>query len=247
MNSHASKNTMTQSFFRSAAAMFLLSFFCLTAKAQLGYEYAQYDLGFGGAGSRVVGGDVETITVAPTAHFNFNYNVSPFINYVIEAQGGTLKGGSPLSTSKRYFENQFTAVMFRAQIQAGELFDYSQNRIKNGLKNFYLSAGIGFVVNKLKVDDALRVPDEYGFYSPGRNHSNQVLIPTRIGYEFKVFNKYNQPSFKVDIGYQLNYVLGDALDGFETGRSKNDIYDQVSIGVKFAIGGITSYRKSISY
>lgn len=238
---------MTQSFFKSAAATLLISFFCLTAKAQLGYEYAQYDLGFGVAGSRVVGSDAETVVTSPTGHFNFNYNASPFLNYVVEVQAGYLKGGKPQDKSKRVFKNEFTSVMFRAQIQAGELIDYSQSRVMNGLKNFYLSSGVGFVVNKLEIDESLRVPDEFGFYTPGRNHSNQVLIPMRIGYEFKVFNKYNQPSIKIDLGYQLNYILGDGLDGFETGKSKNDAYDQFSIGVKFAIGSVTSYRKSISY
>lgn len=248
MNLHASKIIMTQSFFKSAAATLLISFLCLTAKAQLGYQYAQYDLGFGGAASRVVASDAETVVTSPTGHFNFNYNVSPFLNYVIEGQAGLLKGGKSGDKSKRIFENNFTAVMFRAQIQAGEFFDYSQSRIMNGLKNFYVSGGIGFVINKLNINSNLRVPDLItGLYTPGRNHSNQLLIPMRIGYEFKIFDKYNQPSIKIDLGYQLNYVLGDALDGFETGRSKNDAYDQFSIGVKFGIGGVTSYRKSISY
>ncbi|WP_100342165.1 hypothetical protein [Mucilaginibacter auburnensis] len=220
---------------------------CFTAKAQLGFEYAQYDIGFGGAASRVVASDAEKILMSPTGHFNFNYNVSPYINYVIEVQAGVLKGGGTSTPSKRYFENKFTSVMFRAQLQAGELFDYSGSALLNGLKNFYVSGGIGFVVNKLDIDTTLRVPDDKGFYSPGRNHSNQLLIPARIGYEFKIFNRYNQPSVKIDLGYQLNYILGDDLDGFETGRSKNDAYDQFSIGVKFAIGGITSYKKQISY
>jgi len=247
LNLYASKIIMTQRFFKAAAATILISFLCLTAKAQLGFEYAQYDVGFGGAMSRVVGSDAETVKFAPTGQLNFTYNVSPFINYVVEAQGGVLKGGNATDKSKRVFENTFTAVMLRAQLQAGEFINYSDSRMMNGLKNFYVSSGIGFVVNKLDIDPLLRVPDETGFYTPGRNHSNQLLIPTRIGYEFKVFNKYNQPSFKIDLGYQFNYILGDGLDGFETGRSKNDVYDQFSIGVKFAIGGITSYRKSIKY
>ena len=247
MNLPAPKNTMTRTFFRSAAAAVLISFFCLTAKAQLGYEYAKYDIGFGAAASRVVGSDAETVTIAPTGHINFTYNQSPFINYVVEVQGGILKGGSQSSPLRRYFENKFTAVMFKAQIQAGEFIRYSDSRVMNGLKNFYLATGAGFVINKLDIDPTLRVPDQTGYFTPGRNHSNQVLIPARLGYEFKVFNKYNQPSFKIDLGYQLNYILGDGLDGFETGKSKNDAYDQFSIGVKFAIGGVTSYRKSISY
>ncbi|MFD0748595.1 hypothetical protein ACFQZS_00480 [Mucilaginibacter calamicampi] len=238
---------MSQRFFKAPVATLLICFLCLTAKAQLGYEYAQYDIGFGAAASRVIGSDAEVVTFAPTGYVNFAYNLTPYINYVVEVQGGILKGGSYTSRSKRYFENQYTAAMFRAQIQAGEFIKYSDSRIMNGLKNFYFSTGIGFVVNKLDIDPNLRIPDDLGYYTPGRNHSNQVLIPARIGYEFKIFNKYNQPSVKIDLGYQFNYVLGDDLDGFETGNSQNDVYDQVSIGVKFGIGGITSYRKAIKY
>jgi len=239
---------MTRFFVRSFSSALLFSFIlCFTAKAQIGHDYAQYDVGFGLAASRVVGSDAEKVLITPTGHFNFNYNSSPYVNYVVEVQAGILKGGGNLTPSKRYFENKFTSVMFRVQLQAGELFDYSDSFFLNGLKNLYVSSGFGFVVNKLDIDTALRYPDATGFYSPGRNHSNQLLIPGRIGYEFKVFNKYNQPSFKVDIGYQFNYILGDGLDGFETGRSKNDAYDQFSIGIKFAIGGVTSYRKQISY
>ena len=36
------------------------------------------------------------------------------------------------------------------------------------------------------------------------------------------------------------------LDGIEYGTNK-DAYSQINIGFKFAIGGITSYRKQISY
>ena len=238
---------MKSSYLKALYAIVFINMFCLTARAQLGHEYAQYDLGFGGDVSRVVSSDVETVSSQPTFHFNFNYNISPFVNYIVEAQAGTLKGGSETSVSKRVFSNDYTAVIMRGQIQAGELIDYSQSKLMNGLKNFYISSGIGFVVNKVTVPIGLRSPDTEGFYSPGRDHSNQLLIPFRIGYEFKIFNKFNQPSVKIDLGYQYNYILGDDLDGFETGQGKNDVYDQLSIGVKFSIGGITSYRKSIPY
>jgi hypothetical protein len=72
-------------------------------------------------------------------------------------------------------------------------------------------------------------------------------VPIRIGYEIKLFNRYSQPSAKIDIGYNYNYVFGDNLDGFTTG-AKKDVYTQFTIGVKFAIGAaLTSYRKQITY
>jgi len=216
-----------------------------SAKAQLGYDYAVYDVGFA-AGINTVYGDAETLTKTNSIHFNFNYNVSPFVNYVFEIQTGQLKGGDSVNTiSGRQFANSFTAIMMRCQVQAGELIEYSDSQLANALKNVYLSTGVGFVVNHITTINrySSQLP---GYYTPGDNNSNEILIPARIGYEFKLFNKYDQPSFKVDVGYQYNFILGDGLDGFTVG-GKNDAYSQITIGVKFALGEVTSYRKRISH
>jgi len=217
-----------------------------TAKAQLGYSYSQYDVGVA-AGINTVHGDAETFTTTPSVHFNFNYNVSPFVNYVFEIQAGQLKGGDSLTTvSGRQFSNSFTSVMARVQVQAGEIIDYSQSQMGNALKNFYISTGIGFVINHITNINRYSILTP-GFYTPGSNNSNELLIPARIGYEFKVFNKFDQPSFKIDLGYQYNFILGDGLDGYTVGKN-NDAYSQITIGVKFAVGSSTpAYRKQISF
>jgi hypothetical protein len=226
----------------------LLLIVCLaagTAKAQIGYNYAQYDLGIGGAVNKVYG-DAQTVTSSYSAHFNFNYNVSPYINYVVELQTGELKGGDSLHTSTgRQFLNKFTSVIMRGQFQAGEVIDYSQSKFANAFKNLYLSTGIGFVVNHITQINRNSILQP-GFYTGGDNNSNELLIPARIGYEFKVFNSYDQPSFKIDLGYQYNFILGDGLDGYTIGNQK-DAYSQITIGIKFAIGGISSYKKQISF
>lgn len=224
----------------------LVCFMTFGAKAQLGYTYSQYDAGVS-AGVNTVYGDAETFTKTQSVHFNFNYNVSPFVNYVFEIQLGQLKGGDSLTTvSGRQFANSFTSVMIRGQVQAGEIMDYSSSRMANAFKNLYLSTGVGFVVNHLTTVNRYSslIP---GFYTPGDNNSNQLLIPARIGYELKFFNKYDEPTFKVDLGYQYNFILGDGLDGYTVG-AKKDAYTQITVGVKFAIGtSTTSYRKQISF
>jgi hypothetical protein len=40
--------------------------------------------------------------------------------------------------------------------------------------------------------------------------------------------------------------MGDGLDGYKAGTGK-DSYSQFSIGIKFAIGGIATYRKQIKF
>lgn len=236
---------MMTRFLRAGILLLILSLSANLAKAQLGFDYAQYDFGLA-TGINTVYGDAETLTKTPSFHVNFTYNTTPFVNYVFEIQAGNLKGGDSLKTlSGRQFTNQFTAIMLRVQVQAGEIMDYSDSQFKNALKNLYVGAGLGFVVNHMTSISrySTLVP---GFYTPGDNNSNEVMVPLRLGYELKFFNQFGQPSFKVDLGYQYNLIMGDDLDGYVVG-SKKDAYSQITIGVKFALGGVTSYRKPISF
>jgi hypothetical protein len=227
----------------------LTLFFCyavLTAKAQIGYNYAPYDIGTS-VGFNKVYGDAETLTTMPSINFNFTYNATPFTNFVFEAQLGKLRGGdSVLTKSGRYFNNDFAAFIFRGQLQFGEFLDYSNSTLNNALKNLYVSAGIGFVRNHI-TQISRNSEQVAGFYTGGDDNTKEPFIPLRIGYEFKLYNSYSQPSVKIDLGYGYNYVLGDGLDGFTAG-SKKDVYTQFTLGVKFAIGAAAiSYRKQITY
>jgi len=198
-------------------------------------------------GINQVSGDVATKTNTTSVHFNFTYNQTPYTNFVFEAQFGKLAGGDSLkSADGRQFNNNFSAFLFRGQLQLGEVFDYSNSPFKNALKNLYLSAGIGLVVNHITSINRYsnQTPP---VYTPGVNNSNEPFIPLRLGYEFKIFNNYQQPSIKIDLGLQYNLVLSDNLDGYTAGNN-NDAYVQATIGVKFAIGsGNISYRKQIQY
>lgn len=238
---------MTKLFIKGTFLTLALAVISLTAKAQIGYDYAQYDLGLGGAYNTVYG-DAQTTKGTPSAAVSFNFNQTPYANYIFELQAGTLEGGDKLSTTGRYFKNSYTALVFRGQLQAGEILDYSGGGIMGGLKNLYLSTGVGYVLNNMKdinrVSQKLQYPNGDPFYSGGLNKSNELYIPARIGYEFKFFNQYSQPSFKIDVGYQLNFDLTDNLDGFTAGKSK-DVWSQISINLKFALGGVTSYRKTL--
>src|SRR3954471_20592585 len=127
----------------------LFCFMCmsiLTAKAQIGYEYAQYDIGIGGS-VNTVSADIPSTGHNKTGHINFNYNVSPFVNYVFEFQTGDLHGYDNLNVI--YFTNNVSAVLFRGQVQAGEIIDYSHSRLGNALKNLYLSTGLGYINNHI--------------------------------------------------------------------------------------------------
>jgi hypothetical protein len=224
----------------------LLTSVASLSKAQIGYDYAQYDFGLGGNINQVYG-DAETVKNTPSASISFTYNHTPFVNYVVEVQVGTLEGGHILTKSGRYFKNNYTAFVFKGQLQAGELMDYSRSGAANVLKNLYVSAGLGYLMNDIRDDNINRESTiTPGFVTTGLNKSNELFLPVRLGYEFKIFNQYNQPSFKIDLGAQYNMDFGDNMDGFDAGKSKDKLI-QYSIALKFAIGGVTSYRKQIHY
>ena len=226
----------------------LLTFgICLTvllAKAQLGYNYAQYDLGVSAALNYAYT-DAETVKGTPAVHLHFTYNQTPFLNHIAEVQVGRLAGGNSLLTlSGRQFKNNYTAVSFRTQIQLGEFLNYERSVVFNALKNVYTSGGIGVIYNNMSEINrqSLYIPD---YTSSGRDKSTEFFVPLKAGYEFKIFNSYDEPSVKIDLGYQYNLMLGDQLDGIKSGTRK-DVYSQFVVGVKFAIGSFTSYRKQIS-
>ncbi|UEG52614.1 hypothetical protein LLH06_16815 [Mucilaginibacter daejeonensis] len=213
------------------------------AKAQLGYNYAQYDLGVSGALNYAYT-DAETIKGTPAVHLHFTYNHTPFLNYIAEVQLGKLAGGDSVNTlSGRQFKNNYSAVSFRVQLQAGELINYENSMFFNALKNIYVSSGIGVIYNNMDEihRNSLYIPD---YTSTGRNNSSEAFIPIKLGYEFKIFNSYDEPAVKLDLGYQHNLILGDQLDGIKAGIHK-DMYKQFVVTLKFGIGGYTSYRKSI--
>jgi len=218
----------------------------LIARAQLGFDYSEWEIG-AGVGITSVMGNAETQAMTPMVHFNLTFNSTPYVNYVFEAQMGRIAGGDSLtSASGRQFTADLTSFVFRGQLQLGEILDYEKSPFKNAIKNLYISAGVGYAVSHITNINRYSIKNP-GEYTPGVLNSQEPFIPIRIGYEFKVFNKYQQPAFKIDLAYAYNYVLSDNLDGFSVGNHR-DVYTQFVIGFKFAFGGdILSYRKQIPY
>ena len=228
---------------------FLTLFVCciaFVAKGQSSGDFKRYDVGLMAGFNKVYGDELPQKTT-PSVIVTLTYNLTPFTNFIFEAQVGRMAGGDSLhSVFGRQFTSNFNSYILRAQLQFGEFIDYSQSRIMNGIKNFYVSAGGGYVVTHITSISrhSITLP---GLYTPGQNFSREVLVPLRVGYEFKFFNKDMQPSVKVDLGYGYNYIFGDNLDGYVYGKH-NDGYSQFFIGVKFAIGDeVSSYQKQIHY
>jgi len=196
----------------------------------------QYDLGLT-AGTNTSHTDFQNARTSYSFGAHFTYNYTPYLNYIAEFQTGSVKADT-IYIPGYSFLNNYTSIAFRAQLQAGELIDYSQSKLNNVLKNFYVSAGVGVIYTDLQVFNYDLLESE--------TKGSTVFIPFKLGYELKLFNSYNEPWAKVDIGYQLFYFTSDNFDGLTSGKY-NDAFTQLSVGVKFGIGGRTSYRKAINY
>src|ERR1700761_3160192 len=218
---------MAKSIFRTTLKTLIICLSAILSKAQIGYDYAQYDVG-ASVGFNQFFGDTKTSTATKAVNFNFDYNQSAFINYIVELQIGKLAGGNAQTDLLgRQFATDYHYFAFRVQVQAGEVIDYSQSQLLNALKNLYAGVGVGTIYNKISSINRFSILDP-GYFTPGEDNSQEIFIPARIGYEFKIFNSYQRPDFKVDLGYQYNFILGDELDGFKAGYHK-DSYAQFTI------------------
>jgi hypothetical protein len=113
------------------------------------------------------------------------------------------------------YDQRFVAPSVRVQLLAGEYMDISHKSILKYILNTYMSTGAGAIIKR---------------------GGSEIFIPFKVGYEHKFYSYNGQPNIKLDIGYQLNYILGDKLDGFKSPSNTNDMLGQLVIGLKFRIG-----------
>lgn len=206
--------------------------------AQIGYNYYKLDFGISGAYNKSY---TDFINPRPgyAAGGTITFNQTPFINYIAEAQVGYIAGDKiPAAPNADIsFKNKYALGLLRLQIQLGEFIDYSRNPFTNSLKNIYISSGIGALYSRLNISQP-------GFVAQ-QSTVRDWFIPFKAGYELKIFNDYNEPRIKVDIGYQYNYILGDDIDHYS--NMHNDGFSQIVLGIKMGIGPYTSYGKPINY
>lgn len=242
-----------------------------TAKAQLGYNYSQYSLGVGISSVKATT-DIPYSTTNPAVSFTATYNHTPYTAFSIVYEFGQLSGGYsdyyrsaskgltdaaasiaiPLAYAKidpyfRDYVNQYQTIAVHADVQFGEFMDYSNNSLFNrAIRNIYVGTGIGMIYNKMTSINRVSPDSTYAY--GGSDHSNNVIIPVRAGYQVKIYNAYDEPFVLLEAGYQMTYVFGYGLDGYSDPLFTNRKYEQYGgfhFGIKFNFGNVTSYRKEV--
>lgn len=227
-----------------------------TVNAQSGYNYQEWGVGAGASYERGYT-NITQQNNYPSFNLNFVYNYNPYLPVEAEFQTGTLSGGGltpDLDPFGRKYINHYKAVIFHADYQLGGGIDYEDHWFLKIVKDFYLGTGFGFISNTNKVQRysiyAPPYPDPGYYKFPGHDNSLDLMVPLRFGYEFKIYDAYDEPSFAIDVGYVHSLVFGEGLDGYDDPPSKFknnavDQYRQITVNVKFYFGTVVSYNKLI--
>lgn len=240
---------------------FVFGFTFVTVKAQSGFNYYEFGAGISASYGKAEA-DLKKQDYHPAVSLNFVYNYSPFLPITAELQKGTFSGGGALKSqdfSGRYFTNSYLSFNVHGDLQAGEILDYSDSWVLDRIKGLYIGTGIGFIYNNMtRIERFNRFPENGVVYPDpnsaegfqGKNNSMNVIFPLRLGYEFKLFDDYDQPRYGIDISVQHYFAPGEGLDGYNdpTSKYKNNAMDQytfVTIGFKYNFGNTTSYVKLI--
>jgi hypothetical protein len=242
---------------RKYILFFILIAPALSLKAQeSSYNYTQYSVGV--FASQLL--PFDDLKIAnKTYGFNVTgyYNASPYLNFGAELQFGQISGGSILyDESKRQSKNNYKALVFHSDISVGELVDYSDNGFLGVVKDFYIGSGFGFIYNNMSFIQRLNLsstlgyaPGTYAF--PGKDNSINLMLPIRVGYEYKIYNFFGEPFLGICIGYTHNITLGEGLDGYADPPSnfKNnspDQFRQITFGIKYNFGLISAFQRQIN-
>ncbi|WP_261382341.1 porin family protein [Mucilaginibacter achroorhodeus] len=232
-------------------------FFLSEAKAQSSLNYAAFGIGVSISRNRPYA-DTKRVDDNMSYAVTGNYFFTPYVPIGLEFQFGTLSGGGrtrELDAYGRTYKNDYKALLLHMDVQLGEVINYQGNTFLNLVKNFYAGAGLGGIYNNMA--DIQRenlfiengaIGEKHGF--EGKDSGLNFMVPLRFGYEFKIYNGYDQPNIRLDIGYQHNLTFGEGLDGYNdpSTKFKNnalDQYRQITVGIKVNFAGERSYDKEI--
>jgi hypothetical protein len=216
-----------------------------TAKAQSGDTYSAFSIGVGVGTTAVY-----DYVLAPQNKYAYsgtlNYNITPFFTLTGEAQVGKFEGGDLTAFNMKYFRSTYASLLLHADLQLGELIDYSRSDLLYALKDLYFGSGFGFLKNQ--IDSVQKVfPNSGGtsFYNTTSGNTN-LVIPLIIGYDFKIYNAYDQPQIRLNVSYASNAVFGQGIDGYVT-AAPIKFYGYLSVGVKFGFGYAKLYNRPLRY
>ena len=112
----------------------------------------------------------------------------------------------------------------------------------------YAGLGVGLINDNCTTQrtNIIAANGSLSYVFPGVDKSTNLMVPVRIGYEYKITNDFDEPIMRVFVSYEHNFVFGEGLDGYDDPAShfKNnslDQYRQITFGIKFDFGGSSAF------
>ncbi len=193
-------------------------------------------------GTTVAFADVDKKRFAFAAYGTVDYLITPYVSIGVEVQKGELAGGDIiLEKDNKQFINSYISGTVNLKFAIGELFSATQlnNEFLYNIRGLYAGAGFGLIKNKLS---NVRYYGE-NFY-PGKDQSDEALIPLNFGINFYLPNKWGLTSFVINANAQTAIAIGGGLDGYgEPDTEHSDIYSFFSVGIKYNFGTIGLDRR----
>jgi hypothetical protein len=188
----------------------------------------EFTFGAGGGTTKAyAGAAVQKIELAGFIDAGFYF--TPFLNINVEEQFGAMGGSSLNYTNVKSFTNNYNATFLKAELQFGQFFDPGQSNFLNLAKGIYIGTGYGLLNGNITNTNIITGATDHV-------QATVRVLPTTLGYEYSLVNRFNEPIVKFDLLYTFNYTLGKGLDGYFDQNSKAfKFYNYYGIGVKYAI------------
>ncbi|MBB6236967.1 hypothetical protein HDC90_001584 [Pedobacter sp. AK013] len=217
-------------------------------------NYFKMSYGFGGGVNKSYT-DVYKGSFGYTAYGVFDYYITPFVTLGLEGQYGMVQGGDiETDPHNRQFVNKYTAITANVKLMVGEVVDYNQSEFLYNIRGLYVGLGLGVINNK--ITDIVRykpswaaVDPGYGPF-PGKDKSLNMVVPLNFGFNYYINDGYGYMRYVININAQSNFTFGEGLDGYNDSSAKfknysPDVYNTYTIGFKYMLGNIKSYRKTL--
>ncbi|WP_037505227.1 hypothetical protein [Pedobacter jeongneungensis] len=190
-----------------------------------------------------------------TAYGVFDYHITPFVTLGLEGQYGMVQGGDiETDPHNRQFVNKYKTLSVNVKLMLGEVVDYDKSEFLYNIRGLYLGLGVGVVNNN--ITDIVRYKPSWAAYDPGygpfpgQDKSNNLLVPINFGFNYFINDGYGYMRYIININAQSNFTFGEGLDGYNDSSTKfknysPDVYNSYTIGFKYMLGRIKSYRKTL--
>lgn len=197
-------------------------------------QYRTWSIGVSGGISTpytLIGYNSRQDFTSPDAQLGYGLYIRKQLSHSFSLQadfmGGKLKSDHAYEENARgaqLYSTVNTKLNWSASLSGNFIVAHVKGKGNKGFMQPYLSVGGGVVGYTASL-----LPDRAKEFTT-LNSKSQFFVPVGAGLKFNL-----TPGLNLDLGYQVNYVFADDLDGYKYGPS-NDRFSYTHIGLEFALG-----------